>query len=646
MLEMDEGRISFAESLRPPAGYRTAFVVGTTYTLDLRALLGICIPLGLGFEPEALDNINPVSLFAALQELQGKMVVFCDKGHINADIGGDARSQGLAILLEDMIHQVHVNKRHPNRKRRYDGLSSFHPKVWVSEYEPVSGKGHHCYRLIVMSRNLTFDTSWDAAIAIDGHPGSTNACGGHVADFLEFLALGDSLTSTEKDNTQRRGSHSRRILKLAKAMRSVEFEITERDFDSVDFLPFGPRKDADEGKLLNPYESELVNARYRNLLVASPFLSDAKDSPLQLFLDKRSGKSGRFLLMSREDSLSHMNDEMRAAYECYAPAPWLSDVPLEGDGDDAPEAANYSNLHAKVYYTEESSSKRHLYIGSLNASRNGMVNNVEAMLHLSVRSGRLMFDKVARAFLGNEKKNGAFVPYRPMLVNIEVDVAAERFKRVFQASAKSVDFKAVSVVADETAYRIDVELDLMPAADESGQISYTLRPLLAMIPEKLEIGPKGGATKLSFAPVKLEQASALFVLEGLDAEGHTGSTIIVCPRNRFDDSAATTETRSRALLESILAAHEGSLSLYIAHAFGVEDVGYGGGAERVSVGSAASHSNAIAPGLYERLLERAYSDPGTIRRAEYLVGMLPDGVASEQVEELKALVAAFQKAVS
>ena len=648
MLEMDEKRISFAESLRPPYGYRTAFVVGTTYTLDLRALLGICIPLGLGFEPEALERINPVSLFAALQSLQGKMVVFCDKGHMNTDIGGNDRSKGLAILLEDMIHQVHVNRWHPQRRRRCDGMSSFHPKVWIVEYEPIEEGKQRLFRMLVMSRNLTFDTSWDAAISIDGHLGMSNECSEHLAGFLEFLATGDQRTSTEKDNTRKRGSHTKRILQLAEDIRNVEFELTGNDFKGVDFLPFGPQHDAEDGKLLDAYESPLVTSSYRNLLVASPFLSDAKDSPLQLFVNHRGDSNGRFLLMSREDSLRHLSEGLRAQYDCFSPVTWLADVPLESDEDDAPDAANYSNLHAKIYFVEKWNSQRHLYIGSLNASRNGMVNNVEALLRLDVRSRHLYFNDVVQSFIGNEKKRGAFAPFVPMDDVAEIDEMAERFRRVFQASTKSIEFKSVTVSTSDGAYQLDVEANLLPALEESEQISYTLRPLLAAIPAEISISSKPDAVSLKFGPMKLEQVSSLFVLEGRDKEGNSASSVMACPRYRFNEGEATVEERSSALLSSILAAHDGSLYLYLAHAFGVAGPSQGDGqrTQQPGFGSTLHGGMSIAPALYEKLLEKAYSDPDTIQRAEYLIGLIPEGVADNEVKELKRLVDVFKKAVS
>jgi len=177
-----------------------------------------------------------------------------------------------------------------------------------------------------------------------------------------------------------------------------------------------------------------------------------------------------------------------------------------------------------------------------------------------------------------------------------------------------------------------------------------LRPLLAAIPAAIAVSPKGGAAGFAFRPLKLEQVSSLFVLEGRGGGGCSASCVIACPRDRFHEGQATVEERSSALLDSILAAHDGSLSLYLAHAFGIADYGQGPdqsqGTHRMGLGNTLMETASIGPALYEKLLEKAYSDPNAIDRAEYLLGLIPNGVADDEVKKLKELVDAFKKAVS
>ena len=47
MFDVAKDRLSYGELLRPDVGYRLDFAVGMTYSLDLEALLGVPISLGL-----------------------------------------------------------------------------------------------------------------------------------------------------------------------------------------------------------------------------------------------------------------------------------------------------------------------------------------------------------------------------------------------------------------------------------------------------------------------------------------------------------------------------------------------------------------------------------------------------------------------
>jgi hypothetical protein len=66
MLKPAGDRLDYSEMLMPPYGYETTFVVGTTYSLDLDALIGVCLALGLS---ESIDNElkdNPIYLLEGI----------------------------------------------------------------------------------------------------------------------------------------------------------------------------------------------------------------------------------------------------------------------------------------------------------------------------------------------------------------------------------------------------------------------------------------------------------------------------------------------------------------------------------------------------------------------------------------------------
>ena len=183
MLPPDSRTTAF-ELLHPPDGYRLDFAVLTTYTLDLEALL--VLPLSVLAHPEGgLEALlaDPLRLHQAIRDAGDRVHVFVDATGIAIPTG--ARS--LYSMLEPSVHPV----RAPN-----GGI--FHPKVWVARFTAVDGTAEDILRVAILSRNLTFDRSWDVALASESVLGSR----GHVEasrplrDFL--LALPQLATNANR----------------------------------------------------------------------------------------------------------------------------------------------------------------------------------------------------------------------------------------------------------------------------------------------------------------------------------------------------------------------------------------------------------------------------------------------------------------
>ena len=150
MLPPDSRATAF-ELIRPPSGYRLDFAVLTTYTLDLEALL--VLPLSVLAHPDGgLEELlaEPLRLHQAIRDAGHRVHAFVDEKGIAIPSG--ARS--LYSMLETSVHAV----RAPNR-------GAFHPKVWVARFTAVDEKAEDLLRVAVLSRNLTFDRSWDVALA-------------------------------------------------------------------------------------------------------------------------------------------------------------------------------------------------------------------------------------------------------------------------------------------------------------------------------------------------------------------------------------------------------------------------------------------------------------------------------------------------
>ena len=173
MLQTRE-RTLLLETLRPPAGYRLQQAVGTSYTLDLIALL--TAPLAFTFfdvhDEDGKPTADPVALLEALRA---------------------ARREGHPLLPGRSDRRAEARSGAARLPRGFGGRGStsarggiFHPKVWVlgfaSEGKPP------IYRLLCLSRNLTFDRAWDTCLCLEGpvteqSSAATRRCGSFSAPF-------------------------------------------------------------------------------------------------------------------------------------------------------------------------------------------------------------------------------------------------------------------------------------------------------------------------------------------------------------------------------------------------------------------------------------------------------------------------------
>ena len=143
-------RALLTKQLAPPPGYRFDAAVGTTFTLDFGAAL--LPPLSFsGLHDDGgtmVNSTDPVSVLESLRRVGTTMDIFCQPGEIHVPTQS---GHEIFAFLEPIIHEVAPPKA---------GL--FHPKVWFVRFADVDGD--YAFRLLVQSRNLTFDNSWEKAV--------------------------------------------------------------------------------------------------------------------------------------------------------------------------------------------------------------------------------------------------------------------------------------------------------------------------------------------------------------------------------------------------------------------------------------------------------------------------------------------------
>ena len=163
-----DARATLLDELRPPPGFEIEHVVATTFTLDLESALLPCLALA---GSARVDSADVVETIASVRSTIDAIDIF----HQNGQIAVPRHRARLFSLLEPAIHGIT-----PPR-----GL--FHPKLWLATY--TSDEGVRAIKLIVLSRNLTRDRSWDISLTLDGEiVSSPSAQNKPMVDMLRYLA--------------------------------------------------------------------------------------------------------------------------------------------------------------------------------------------------------------------------------------------------------------------------------------------------------------------------------------------------------------------------------------------------------------------------------------------------------------------------
>ena len=176
--DQNNNRVDYGELLVEDPSYELDQAVGMTYSLDMEALMGIPLCLGMRGEMTSGQRNNPLYVLEAIRRTGKKLSIFCNVGCIKVP-KSECR---LFALLEGSIHEVRMPK----------SMYNFHPKVWVLQYHNVND-GRIMIKVVVLSRNLTFDQSMDMATQMTGFVGDEiNPKNQPLADLLTFVSQFDN----------------------------------------------------------------------------------------------------------------------------------------------------------------------------------------------------------------------------------------------------------------------------------------------------------------------------------------------------------------------------------------------------------------------------------------------------------------------
>ena len=606
MLNPNNDRLDYGQILAPPAGYNLDFAVGTTYSLNLDALVGASLALGLSEETDSELMNNPVCLLEALRSTGDNVALFCEGGQIHMP----NRVTPLYILLEKMVFSVKTPKR-----KGIAAYPSFHPKFWLIRYR--NNDGDLLYRVIVLSRNLTFDRNWDIAYYMDGHvTEDTTDKNEPVCDFLRYLAAQLSDTESGKDKTKK-------IRALIRELPNVIFEPLEKAFYDYEFIPNGVRRAS--GGVYQFDETDLFKDTFHEILIISPFLSG---SVIRDFNDRNTRSlinDARYMLITREMSLGRLKPEDVSHFQIYT----MRDAVIDGETaiSDEEQETQKQDIHAKIYMIRKYSSSD-LYLGSLNASHNAVYGNIEFMIRLRSKRRYLDLDKLAASLFGPEK-DGSDNPFQEVTLQTAIIEEEDEPTKALDAVVKEINRSNPTAVVhqeDEEYYSASVHFE---NCDTKGyQIS--IRPLLSRRTEDF-------SRDILFTQLTITQLSEFYVISVSDGEQAIERILIISTDGLPDD-------REKQVVSSVINDRD-CFYRYIAFLLGDDSILSMLEINNAGVEADDTMSRQVyhVPALYEKMLQTAAVNLEKFNGIEYLMKTISeDGIIPE---DFKKLYETFKKAV-
>ena len=347
-------RTLLLDSLRPPAGYRLRRAVGTSFTLDLIALL--TAPLAFTFfdahDEDGAPVADPVALLEGLRRHAKKVSLFCQAG----SIGVPRPDQRLLAYLEGSVIEV--------QSRQEGGI--FHPKLWVLNFQAEEEPA--IYRVLCLSRNLTFARAWDTCLRLDGQLMQRQRGYSRNKPFADLLLALPKLATrpitVELREDLERMAHEVKRVHFRPPHPFVDFRVHNFGLSRRRGWPF-PK--GGRSLVVSPY---LVGSVVRDLMRDHGLVSLI--SRPEAFEDvarglRREALPGRCYVLSPGANL-HSREAEEGQEELDGPPPVDDEVELAG-------------LHAKLFLFENGREAR-LFTGSANATLAAFRQNVEVLVEL------------------------------------------------------------------------------------------------------------------------------------------------------------------------------------------------------------------------------------------------------------------------
>ena len=486
-MNKDDNKFEFGELLTiNEEGYKFARAIGTTYSLDLKALIAVPVAFRFSGALDAESLKDPFQLFLSLKDTADKIDVFCQLGGISAN----TKSHRLYRFLERSIHEILI----PEGK-------AFHPKLWVVRYEHDTLPAR--YKVIVLTRNLTFDSCWDMTVMMEGEvnpnpskiDGKTNK---PLSDFIEFL-----YTTSKRDVPKQ----------FLDELLSVKFRpVGDDEFVDLKFYPLGILGSKTQIDFFTK-----GNFDCDEIVAVSPFVSDGIIKILK-------SRTKKLTLISRLDTFKKLDVSLLKDVSCFR----INDQIVEGSSKLEAETEGASmeadpvissenqlsdfkmpnDLHAKAFLFKYGAAYD-LYIGSANATYNAHHGNIEFMVML--KGERRNSAQYFKDSFFSESED-FIIPYVPDPL-LEIPPPDDLEKELDEAWRWMLSVlplvKCEAVINDENDYDLILDTSSFPALEEG--VSISIRPF--HLQEDLAKSLSNSTAKLVFSHIDPADLSCFFIVE-------------------------------------------------------------------------------------------------------------------------------------
>lgn len=577
MFKPKEDRLNYGQLLLPPVGFTLVRAVGTIYSLDLETLMSVCIVLGIQESTDSSLTKNPFAILKSLQGLSEKLLIFCEAGQI-AQMAPE--KSPLMLMLDKMIVPVKL------KSIKGKDIPSFHPKTWTLQYEDANGNQH--FRFIVLSRNLTFDRSWDVAVSLDGKmTGGRHRSSYPIVDFLEYLkynALEGVSLKTEK----------RRILNaLIQDLPFVKFSLEDKRFLDFEIIPLGiGTVDIDK--------DPLMTNSFHDMFIMSPFVSSGV---LQSFDNRKILKINNRHLITRTTELHKIAGKLNN-FKVFT----IKDAVVEGEeivSDNETSNVQQQDIHAKIYLMTKDSSST-LYLGSMNASDNGLHRNIEMLLKLSAYRYYLNIEQIEADLFGPDEK---WNPFEEIDLNdVDSKEPEQNEKDALERMIKMICRLRAKAVVEQTgdSYKITITI----ACPREGFPDAEIAPARTVRTQPL-------AEKMVFEDLSALELTELYRITAKGKTENITRMILIpteMPLNRDDMVVRSILKDKRAFVD------------YLAFILGDDYVLSALEMENTTSDRDNDHRSEEVglPAIYEKMIKVAYSEPERLKEIRHIMDRIAD----------------------